>query len=120
MAIANASSAPILTADGIPLRVSLKRSMRRSKLWALILVLPAFLFLLIVFILPIGNLLIRSVDDSMVNYQFPLTFSLIENWDRQSLPEEVLFEALYLDFTTVNKFFIANNAGASVDSSDAG
>jgi putative spermidine/putrescine transport system permease protein len=50
----------------------------------------------------------------------PLTFSLIENWDRQSLPEEVLFEALYLDFTTVNKFFIANNAGASVDSSDAG
>ena len=120
MAIANASSAPILTADGIPLRVSLKRSMRRSKLRALILVLPAFLFLLIVFILPIGNLLIRSVDDSMVNYQFPLTFSLIENWDRQSLPEEVLFEALYLDFTTVNKFFIANNAGASVDSSDAG
>ena len=120
MAVANASSAPILTADGIPLRVSLKRSMRRSKLWALILVLPAFLFLLIVFILPIGNLLTRSVDDSMVNYQFPLTFSLIENWDRQSLPEEVLFEALYLDFTTVNKFFIANNAGASVDSSDAG
>ena len=120
MAFANASSAPILTADGIPLRVSLKRSMRRSKLRALILVLPAFLFLLIVFILPIGNLLIRSVDDSMVNYQFPLTFSLIENWDRQSLPEEVLFEALYLDFTTVNKFFIANNAGASVDSSDAG
>ena len=120
MAIANASSAPILTADGIPLRVSLKRSMRRSKVQALILVLPAFLFLLIVFILPIGNLLTRSVDDSMVNYQLPLTFSLIENWDRQSLPEEVLFEALYLDFTTVNKFFIANNAGASVDSSDAG
>ena len=120
MAIANASSAPILTADGIPLRVSLKRSMRRSKVQALILVLPAFLFLLIVFILPIGNLLTRSVDDAMVNYQLPLTFSLIENWDRQSLPEEVLFEALYLDFTTVNKFFIANNAGASVDSSDAG
>ena len=120
MAIANASSAPILTADGIPLRVSLKRSMRRSKLRALILVLPAFLFLLIVFILPIGNLLTRSVDDSMVNYQLPLTFSLIENWDRQSLPEEVLFEAFYRDFTTVNKFFIANNAGASVDSSNAG
>ena len=53
MAVANASSAPILTADGIPLRVSLKRSMRRSKVQALILVLPAFLFLLIVFILPI-------------------------------------------------------------------
>ena len=39
MAIANTSSAPILTADGIPLRVSLRRSMRRSKLRAMALVL---------------------------------------------------------------------------------
>ena len=121
MAIANASSAPILTADGIPLRVSLRRSMRRSKLRALALVLPAFLFLVIVFILPIGNLLTRSVDDALINHQLPLTFSLIETWDRdqQSLPEEALFESVYLDLTTINKFLIANNTGASVDVSNA-
>ena len=46
MAIANASSAPILTADGVPLKVSLKRSMRRSKIRALLLILPAFYFFL--------------------------------------------------------------------------
>ena len=121
MAIANAPSAPILTADGIPLRVSLRRSMRRSKLRALALVLPAFLFLVIVFILPIGNLLTRSVDDALINHQLPLTFSLIETWDRdqQSLPEETLFESVYLDLTTINKFLIANNTGASVDVSNA-
>ena len=121
MAIANAPSAPILTADGIPLRVSLRRSMRRSKLRALALVLPAFLFLVIVFILPIGNLLTRSVDDALINHQLPLTFSLIETWDRdqQSLPEEALFESVYLDLTTINKFLIANNTGANVDVSDA-
>ena len=121
MAIANALSAPILTADGIPLRVSLRRSMRRSKLRALALVLPAFLFLVIVFILPIGNLLTRSVDDALINHQLPLTFSLIETWDRdqQSLPEEALFESVYLDLTTINKFLIANNTGASVDVSNA-
>jgi len=121
MAIANAPSAPILTADGIPLRVSLRRSMRRSKLRALALVLPAFLFLVIVFILPIGNLLTRSVDDTLINHQLPLTFSLIETWDRdqQSLPEEALFESVYLDLTTINKFLIANNTGASVDVSNA-
>ena len=114
MAIANAPSAPILTADGIPLRVSLRRSMRRSKLRALALVLPAFLFLVTVFILPIGNLLTRSVDDTLINHQLPLTFSLIETWDRdqQSLPEEALFESVYLDLTTINKFLIANNTGA--------
>ena len=101
MAIANAPSAPILTADGIPLRVSLRRSMRRSKLRALALVLPAFLFLVIVFILPIGNLLTRSVDDTLINHQLPLTFSLIETWDRdkQILPEDALFESVYLDLT---------------------
>ena len=121
MAIANAPSAPILTADGIPLRVSLRRSMRRSKLRALALVLPAFLFLVTVFILPIGNLLTRSVDDTLINHQLPLTFSLIETWDRdqQSLPEEALFESVYLDLTTINKFLIANNTGANVDVSDA-
>ena len=121
MAIANAPSAPILTADGIPLRVSLRRSMRRSKLRALALVLPAFLFLVIVFILPIGNLLTRSVDDALINHQLPLTFSLIETWDRdqQSLPEEALFESVYLDLTTINKCLIANNTGASVDVSNA-
>ena len=121
MAIANAPSAPILTADGIPLRVSLRRSMRRSKLRALALVLRAFLFLVIVFILPIGNLLTRSVDDALINHQLPLTFSLIETWDRdqQSLPEEALFESVYLDLTTINKFLIANNTGASVDVSNA-
>jgi len=121
MAIANVPSAPILTADGIPLRVSLRRSMRRSKLRALALVLPAFLFLVTVFILPIGNLLTRSVDDALINHQLPLTFSLIETWDRdqQSLPEEALFESVYLDLTTINKFLIANNTGANVDVSDS-
>ena len=51
MATDNTSFAPILTADGTPLKVSLRRSMRRSKTRALVLVLPAFLFLVLVFIL---------------------------------------------------------------------
>ncbi|HHZ66320.1 MAG TPA: hypothetical protein EYN52_00165, partial [Alphaproteobacteria bacterium] len=119
MAIANASSAPILTADGTPLKVSLKRSMRRSKIQALFLVLPAFLFLLVVFILPIGNLLTRSVDDTLVNWQLPLTFQMIADWDRENIPEEELFRAVFVDFTTVNKFFIESNRGSSVNTSDA-
>ena len=119
MAIANASSAPILTADGVPLKVSLKRSMRRSKIRALLLILPAFLFLFVVFILPIGNLLTRSVDDALVNWQLPITFKLIGDWDRENIPEEELFRALFVDFTTVNKFFIQDNTGSSVNISDS-
>ncbi|GIT08345.1 MAG: hypothetical protein CM1200mP30_19750 [Pseudomonadota bacterium] len=69
--------------------------MRRSKLRAMGLVLPPMLFLLVLFIIPIGNLLTRSVDDQLINFQMPLTFRFIENWDRQTLPEEELYKYVY-------------------------
>ncbi len=116
----NAASQPLLTADGIPLKVSLQRSMRRNKLRAIGLVLPPLLFLLSLFIIPIGNLLTRSVDDKLINYQLPLTFRIIEKWDRQSLPEEELFDAMSFDLATINKLLITNNSGTQVDLDDPG
>jgi len=116
----NAASLPLLTADGIPLKVSLQRSMRRNKLRAIGLVLPPLLFLLLLFIIPIGNLLTRSVDDQLINYQMPLTFRIIEKWDRQSLPEEELFDAMSFDLATINKLLITNNSGTQVDPDDPG
>ena len=116
----NAASLPLLTADGIPLKVSLQRSMRRNKLRAIGLVLPPLLFLLSLFIIPIGNLLTRSVDDKLINYQLPLTFRIIEKWDRQSLPEEELFDAMSFDLATINKLLITNNSGTQVDPDDPG
>lgn len=111
---------PLLTADGTPLKVSLQRSMRRNKLRATMLVLPPLLFLLLMFVLPIGNLLTRSVDDQLINHQLPMTFRLIEKWDGQTLPDEELFEAVYFDLGTINKFLIANNTGSQVDLEDPG
>ncbi len=118
--VSSGMSSPLLTADGIPLKVSLRRSLRRNKLRALGLIVPAFVFLLVVFILPIGSLLSRSVDDSLSNVQLPLTFSFFNNWDRESLPDEELFRAIYFDLATLNKFFIENNSGSVVDPSDPG
>ena len=114
------ASQPLLTADGIPLKVSLQRSMRRNKLRAMGLVLPPLLFLLLLFIIPIGNLLTRSVDDQLINYQMPLTFRIIEKWDRQSMPEEELFDAMSFDLATINKLLITNNSGTQVDPDDPG
>ena len=113
-------SQPLLTADGIPLKVSLQRAMRRNKLRAIGLVLPPLLFLLSLFIIPIGNLLTRSVDDQLINYQMPLTFRIIEKWDRQTLPEEELFDAMSFDLATINKLLITNNSGTQVDPDDHG
>ena len=42
----------MVTADGVPLKLSLKRAERQRKLMALALVLRCLLFLLVVFIFP--------------------------------------------------------------------
>ncbi|MDG2075977.1 MAG: ABC transporter permease [Arenicellales bacterium] len=102
----NTASGPLLTADGTPLKVSLGRSLRRSKLRGILLVLPALLFLIIIFVVPIFNLLSRSVDDTLVNRALPRTFAAFESWDRQSLPEEAMFEAIFLDITTGDKYTV--------------
>ena len=62
----------------------------------------------------------RSVDDQLINYQMPLTFRIIEKWDRQSLPEEELFDAMSFDLATINKLLITNNSGTQVDPDDPG
>ena len=119
MAASNATSVqPLLTADGTPLKTSLQRSLRRSKLRAVALVLPPLLFLIGLFVLPIGNLLTRSTDDTLINHQLPLTFAMLDQWDRQQLPDESLFEAIFLDLTTLNKYLIKDNFANAVDPDD--
>ena len=88
----------ILTTDGIPLEVSLKKAERKNKLKAFLLVAPLLLFLLITYIFPIGDMLMRSVDDKMVTEMLPKTFKSMEKWDGKELPPEEVFESFYLDF----------------------
>ena len=88
----------ILTTDGIPLEVSLKKAERKNKIKAFLLVAPLLLFLLITYIFPIGDMLMRSVDDKMVTEMLPKTFKSMEKWDGKELPSEEVFESFYLDF----------------------
>ena len=60
------STEKILSSDGIPLEISLKKAERKNKLKALMLVGPLFLFLIITYVFPIGDMLFRSVDDRMI------------------------------------------------------
>ena len=88
----------ILTSDGIPLEVSLKKAERKNKIKAFLLVAPLLLFLLITYVFPIGDMLMRSVDDKMVTNMLPKTFKSMESWDGKELPPEEVFEAFYLDY----------------------
>lgn len=101
--MATATPEVILTADGTPLKASLQKSLVRSKLQASALVLPAVLFLVIMFIIPIGQMMLRSIDDKLVNQFLPRTFEIFEQWDQSDLPSEDMYEAMFLDVTTAHK-----------------
>jgi len=87
----------ILTTDGIPLKVSLQKSERRNKLRAFLLVTPLLFFILFTFLIPIGDMLFRSVDDSYINTVFPKTFKEYKKWDRQGLPSEELYKTMFFE-----------------------
>ena len=96
----------ILTTDGIPLKVSLKKAERKNKIRAILLVTPLLLFILFTFIVPIGSMLTRSVDDSYINNIFPKTFKVYQKWDRQGLPPEEVYAAMFLEVKNASGFEI--------------
>ena len=91
------SKEQILSSDGIPLEQSLKKAERKNKLKAVLLVAPLFLFLLIIYVFPIGDMLFRSVDDRMITKMLPNTFKAMEKWDGRDLPDEPVYKAIYDD-----------------------
>ena len=94
---------PLLTADGVPLKDSLQKSLRRSRLRAALLVAPPLLFLIFLFVIPIGNMLTRSIDDNLINDVLPNTFEAFEAWDKKSEPSEAMFEAFYTDLKNADR-----------------
>ncbi|MDD1793756.1 ABC transporter permease [Enterovibrio makurazakiensis] len=87
----------IKTADGVSLRVSQQRSIRRNKIKAFMLVAPLLAFLLIAFVLPIFDMLQRSVENPEVHTYLPQTTAALESWDGNELPSEEVYAALVSD-----------------------
>ena len=98
--MATTAQSPLVTADGIPLKVSLARAQRRGKLKAIGLVVPLFLFILVAFFVPILDMLFRSVENQLVGQVMHRTAPMLHQWDDQSgeLPDEAVFAALAEDF----------------------
>ncbi len=96
---ANTSGAVLTTRDGVPLKVSLAKALRREKLRALMLIAPLLLFIVITFILPIADMLFRSVENNIVQDTLPKTVIELRDWDPASgqIPDEAVFAALVDD-----------------------
>ena len=102
------STAELLTTDGVPLKQSLKKAERKNKIRAFLLVFPLLLFIFVTFVMPIGDMLLRSVDDTQINTVFPRTFEEYKKWDREidELPPEEVYRTLFEELASGDKIQI--------------
>lgn len=92
--------AAVLPANDLPgpsLKQRLARAERFNRLKSKALILPLLLFLLLTFLLPIGALLMRSVDNPEVVGSLPRTVEAIAGWDGRGLPQESVYRAIASD-----------------------
>ncbi|NEH48318.1 ABC transporter permease subunit [Rhizobium leguminosarum] len=111
---AQASAAP-----DVALKKRLHRSRRAGSARALILVAPLLVFLLVTFLLPIGLLLLRAVDNREVPSVLATSAPLLAAWDRQALPSDQTFSALVDDLKAAPRDRIAE-VGKRLNYLDAG
>ena len=83
------------------LAAQLRRSERRKKTFAISLTLPLLVFLLAVFIVPIGALLIRAVENPEVASTLKQTVAVLDTWDRTSAPPDAAYAALASDLANI-------------------
>jgi putative spermidine/putrescine transport system permease protein len=88
---------PLVTADGVPLKQKLIQSTRRARWRALLLTLPLVIFVLVSFIFPIGQMLLRSVNNDTASSVLPNFTIAIKDWDEQGLPPEETIKLFVLD-----------------------
>jgi putative spermidine/putrescine transport system permease protein len=96
--------------DGAALARRLRGLKRKGRGRALLLVAPLMLFLVAIFVLPIGVLLTRSVDNSEVARTLPATAAALAAWDGDSAPDETMFAAFAADLKASSKEDVAEIA----------
>ncbi len=98
----NASQA-LITDDGIPLKQKLAQTTRRARIRALLLTMPLIIFIVISFVVPIGQMLYRSVHNTSGTDVVPNFAVAIQEWDGKGLPSEKMFELFAKDIILSQK-----------------
>ncbi|MCA3858354.1 MAG: ABC transporter permease, partial [Burkholderia sp.] len=92
-------------APSSPSNAALKRELKaaeaRKRTMALLLVAPLAIFLLLIFVVPIGTLLTRAVQNPEIATALPNTVAALSGWDRKAPPADAAYVALAADMTKV-------------------
>ena len=112
----------VLAADGRPLKASLNRALRRQKIRALALISPLLIYILVSFVMPIGDMLFRSVENQIVSETLPRTVAALDEWDAKSgeAPGEDVFNALYTDLALATEYKTHTRLGSRLNYEQTG
>src|ERR1700758_806123 len=96
-----------ITADPVPestnkLKRELKAAEAKKRAMALLLIAPLAIFLLLIFVVPIGALLTRAVQNPEIATALPHTVDALRDWNRKSPPADAAYAALAADLTANN------------------
>jgi putative spermidine/putrescine transport system permease protein len=99
----SAASLDVLDESGRALKHQLARAERHRVITAVLLIAPLIGFLFFTFLVPIGGMLWRSVEDREVARILPQTVAAIGSWDGKGLPDEAAYAALAADLVTASQ-----------------
>ncbi|ABM37935.1 ABC transporter permease [Polaromonas naphthalenivorans] len=93
-----------LVADGTTgpaLAAQLRRVERRKRLRAIALTLPLLIFLAVTFLVPLGALLVRAVENPEVASTLSRTGKALAGWNREAAPPDAAYAALLADLAAI-------------------
>src|SRR6201992_2329430 len=95
-----------IAADSTPesagkLKRELKAAEAKKRAMALLLIAPLAIFLLLIFVVPIGALLTRAAQNPEVANALAHTLQALRGGDRKSPPADAAFAALATDLTAI-------------------
>ena len=98
----------------------LRRAERRKRAFAISLALPLLIFLLAVFLVPIGALLVRAVENPEVARVLGNTVEVLDTWDRKSPPPDAAYAAIAKDLSSIEELAYAGALARRLNSEISG
>jgi putative spermidine/putrescine transport system permease protein len=105
----------LLTSDGRPLKAALATAQQRARRRAFLLVAPLLLFIIVTFIVPIGQMLHRSVYHDGLSANAPSLKAWFAENPEGTAPDEAAYAALAADFKEMQANKTAGVAGTRVN-----
>ncbi|MFD2174907.1 ABC transporter permease [Rhodobacter lacus] len=106
---------PLTTADGRPLKAALAASLAVRRRRALMLVAPLFLFIMISFIVPIGQMLFKSIYNDGFSKNAPALVQWFDEHPKGSEIDESAYAALRSDLMLMRDQKTAGEAGTRIN-----